>query len=216
VSDIDFAQSLLKLNLSYLTHFHLRYQALDPLNHEIATGIVANHQLNPTTDELSLALFALSQAPSLVEFDLYDGPVVVSPCILWPDPHSDPSTLPVWPSLKHYRIELNIVQADGEWYFDGEIDPSRRHRTPTKHFHAFMMAIARACGQMPKLQTFHLKTNSEMSGGAFVEVLCDGTTSPREWVIKSAIEVNFELPQDIIDALDASAGGKDTIVWKKS
>jgi len=256
---------LLKLSFAHLTQFHLRYQAQDPRNHEIAAGVIANHYLSPKSDELSLALFAISQAPNLVEFDLYDGPFVASPCLLWPDYLSNTSNLPVWPSLKHYSIELNIVQADGEWYFDGypdldlkvldeeweeqedemdeseseldsdeELWPPQKYnerqeilargdypwfefrRTPTKHFYAFMVAIAHACRQMPKLQAFSLRTNCEIRGGGFVEISCDGNTSPRKWVVKSAREVDFRVPQDVIDAFDASAGGKNTIIWRKS
>ena len=28
----------------------------------------------------------------------------------------------MWPSLKHYGVELNIVQADAEWHVDGYPD----------------------------------------------------------------------------------------------
>ena len=50
---------------------------------------------------------------NLVQFDLYDMPAVILPCLLWLD--SLPAHLTSWVAiLDRVPVELNVVQADGE------------------------------------------------------------------------------------------------------
>lgn len=68
----------------------------------------------PSTDNLSLALHALSLSPNITHFTL-QGDIVLSPCFFWPQ---DPTTItPCWPHLQYLDVFLNITTPEGNWLY---------------------------------------------------------------------------------------------------
>ncbi|KAL9030616.1 MAG: hypothetical protein Q9196_001283 [Gyalolechia fulgens] len=66
----------------------------------------------PEIDHLSLALYKLSQSPTLTSIRL--DPIIISPDLYWP---ANPSTQPNWPSLRQFHVVFNMTAPDGTWYF---------------------------------------------------------------------------------------------------
>ena len=69
-----------------------------------------------TTDQLSLAIHAISQFEHLTHLELAQR-IVISPLLFWPDTQIKP---PYWPNLVSVEIAFSMNTADGGWYFTRE------------------------------------------------------------------------------------------------
>lgn len=68
---------------------------------------------SPSIDQLSLALYALSQAPVLTDLTVCG---VISPTFFWPE-KSRSTDPPFWPHLRHLEVQLNETTPDGKWLY---------------------------------------------------------------------------------------------------
>jgi hypothetical protein len=80
-------------------------------------------------DQFSQSLHEFSQLETLSVLDIQEG--VISPDLFWPSGNDD-ANMPFWPNLTIFRVSVNMMAADGGWYFEQNphIAPEDNNRSP--------------------------------------------------------------------------------------
>lgn len=108
----DFAKHLRLLANSSTRHASFTNDIYPPSNEDIETPSL----LLPGSaiDHFSQSLHEFSQLDNLSALDVQHA--VISPELFWPS--GNDANLPFWPNLTILRVSVNMMAADGGWYFN--------------------------------------------------------------------------------------------------
>jgi hypothetical protein len=162
----SFAEAIKNIRLLPRAAASIKYRGYIPFDQgDAGENFVPSHLFH---DPLSAALRTFSQ-------DLSSLSVTTSldSTIFWPSLHESNYTTPHWPFLKDLNVNLSLVSPTGSWYFTGP-DPNAddydssgedsgywqfRGDADPVTFTPFIEAFAKAVGNMPILESFHLESD---------------------------------------------------------
>ncbi|KAI1387574.1 uncharacterized protein F4822DRAFT_287214 [Hypoxylon trugodes] len=121
------AAGLLALDLPRLTYLRISRQTNTTVrNHSFDCGNLEDDGIDPLND----ALRKLSQSSPLVHLELIGGILVSSDLFLDRRAHGHDSS--VWPTLRSFRIQAEIIAPNGKWYYTG--DPKAVEAEPISYY----------------------------------------------------------------------------------